>query len=58
MEEECGFIDFFKRVPDHRMERCKLHPVEEIMLVVFCGVIANCNSWEDLELFGKTKLTQ
>lgn len=58
MEEECGFIDFFKRVPDHRIERRKLHPVEEIMLVAFCGVIAGCNSWEDLELFGKTKLTQ
>lgn len=51
-----GFIDFFKDVPDHRVDRRKLHPVEEILLVAFCGTIAGCDSWDDLELFGKTKL--
>jgi hypothetical protein len=51
-----GFIDFFKQVPDHRIERRKLHTVEEILLVAFCGVIAGCDGWDDLELFGKTKL--
>lgn len=51
-----GFLDFFKQVPDHRVERRKLHRVEEILLITFCGVIAGCDSWEDLELFGKTKL--
>lgn len=53
---ENGFIDFFKEVPDHRLNRRKLHPVEEILLVTFCGTIAGCDSWDDLELFGKTKL--
>ena len=57
MEEQIlGFIDFFKQVPDHRIERRKLHSVEEILLVTFCGVIAGCEGWDDLELFGKTKL--
>jgi len=51
-----GFIDFFKQVPDHRVERQKLHPVEELLLVAFCGMIAGCDSWDDLELFGRTKL--
>ena len=51
-----GFVDFFKNIPDHRIERRKLHTVEEILLVTFCGVIAGCDSWDDLELFGKTKL--
>jgi predicted transposase YbfD/YdcC len=51
-----GFIDFFKEIPDHRMDRRKLHSVEEILLVTFCGMIAGCDSWNDLELFGKTKL--
>lgn len=54
--EPLGFIDFFKQVPDHRIERRKLHSVEEILLVTFCGVIAGCDSWEDIELFGKIKL--
>jgi predicted transposase YbfD/YdcC len=57
MDEQIpGFIDFFKQVPDHRIERHKLHAVEEILLVTFCGVIAGCDGWDDLELFGKTKL--
>jgi len=55
-DKDIGFIDFFKEIPDHRVERCKLHSVEEILLVTFCGMIAGCDSWNDLELFGKTKL--
>lgn len=51
-----GFIDFFKTVPDHRVERKKLHPVEEILLLTFCATIAGCDGWEDIELFGKTKI--
>lgn len=54
--KEIGFIDFFKEIPDHRIDRRKLHSVEEILLVTFCGMIAGCDSWNDLELFGKTKL--
>lgn len=55
-EKNIGFIDFFSKVPDHRIERGKLHSVEEILLVTFCGMIAGCDGWDDLELFGKTKL--
>jgi len=51
-----GFFDFFRRVPDHRIERKKLYPVEEILLIAFCGVMAGCDSWEDFEGFGKTRL--
>ncbi len=55
-DKKLGFIDFFKEIPDHRIARRKLHSVEEILLVTFCGMIAGCDSWDDLELFGKTKL--
>lgn len=55
-DKEIGFIDFFSQIPDHRLDRRKLHPVEEILLVTFCGMIAGCDSWEDLELYGKTKI--
>lgn len=56
VEDLSGFIDFFKTVPDHRLDRRKIHKVEEILLVTFCGTIAGCDGWEDLELFGQTKL--
>jgi predicted transposase YbfD/YdcC len=57
MEQQlAGFIDFFRTIPDHRIERKKLYPIEELLLVAFCGVIAGCDGWDDLELFGETKL--
>lgn len=56
VEEKFGFCDFFKSIPDHRIERRKLHLVGEILFLALCGVIANCGSWEDIELFGKKKL--
>lgn len=55
--QEKGFLDFFNEVPDHRIDRRKLHSVGEILLVTFCGVIAGCDSWDDIELFGNTKLS-
>ena len=55
-DKQSGFIDFFKEILDHRIDRRKLHSVEEILLVTFCGMISGCDSWNDLELFGKTKL--
>jgi len=54
--KDIGFMDFFGEIRDHRIDRKKLHTVEEILLVTFCGMIAGCDSWDDLELFGKTKL--
>jgi predicted transposase YbfD/YdcC len=56
VEERFGFSDFFKNIPDHRLARKKLHLVEEILFLALCGVIANCSSWEDIELFGKKRL--
>lgn len=56
IEEKFGFSDFFSNIADHRLERKKLHLVEEILFLALCGVIANCNSWEDIELFGKKRL--
>jgi predicted transposase YbfD/YdcC len=55
-DKHAGFFDFFKEVPDHRIERRKLHAVEEILLVTFCGVAAGCDAWEDIEDFGKIKI--
>ena len=51
-----GFLDFFSDLPDNRDQRYVCHPVEEILLVVLCGVICGCDGWEDFELFGHQKL--
>lgn len=57
MEKELEeFIDFFKKVPDHRIKRKRLYSVEEILLLTFCATIAGSDEWDDIELFGKTKI--
>ena len=56
--KEPEFLDFFKEVPDHRIERRKLYSIEEILLLSFCAVISGCSSWDDIELYGQTKLDE
>ncbi len=55
-KEAIGFLDFFRQIPDHRINRRKVHRVEEILLVTFCGIITGCEGWDDIELYGNTKL--
>ncbi len=50
--DNSGFLDFIKDIKDHRLNRKKLYSVVELIFLAFCGFLANCNSWEDIELFG------
>lgn len=56
LEDKDGFLDVIRGIKDHRINRKKLYSVAEIVFLAFCGHIANCGSWEDLELFGKQRL--
>lgn len=56
VEDKDGFLDFIKDIKDHRIDRKKLYSVSELIFLAFCGCLSNCNSWEDIELFGKGKL--
>ncbi|MFQ5559629.1 MAG: transposase family protein [Nitrospinota bacterium] len=35
----------------------RLYPIDEILLTALCGVICGTDGWEDIELFGKAKLS-
>ena len=50
------FLDIFGQLDDPRIERKKLHPMSEILLLTLCAVICGAESWDDIELFGKSKL--
>jgi len=47
-----GFFDFFKEVPDHRIERRKLHSVSEILL----SRIRKGNAPRNMAIIKKTAL--
>jgi predicted transposase YbfD/YdcC len=46
----------FEGLEDPRIERKKLYPLKEILLVVLSGAICGVESWRDLVLFGEEKL--
>ena len=56
LERKPNFLDFFESLEDPRIERKKLYPMEEILLLTLCGVVAGCEGWADIEDFGKAKL--
>jgi len=51
-----NFLDYFKNIKDPRIERNKLYPIEEILLITICGVICGAEGWADLVLFGEKKI--
>ena len=50
------FLDIFGQLDDPRIERKKLHPMPEILLLMLCAIICGAESWDDIETFGKSKL--
>lgn len=58
MNQEPEFLDYFSDLQDHRINRKKLYSVKEILLLTICAVISGCHSWDDIEIYGKTKLDQ
>jgi hypothetical protein len=53
---EMNFLDIFGQLDDPRIERKKLRPMPETLLLTLCAVICGAESWDDIELFGKSKL--
>lgn len=49
-------VEVFGQVKDPRIDRKKEYPLGEIILLTICGVISNCDSWDDIADFGNSKL--
>jgi predicted transposase YbfD/YdcC len=47
--------EYLGQVRDPRIDRRKLHLLEDIVLLVLVAVICGCESWETIEEFGKNK---
>ena len=56
MEIAETFEYHFGKLKDKRVERHKLYPLTEILLIVLCGSICGAESWRDYVMFGKEKL--
>lgn len=54
-QEEIDFLDVFGQLDDLRVERKKLHPMPEILLLTLGAVICGAESRDDIETFGEAK---
>ena len=54
--ETCSFLDYFEDMPDHRIDRKKLYPCNELLLLTLCAVISGAEGWSDVEDYGEIKL--
>jgi predicted transposase YbfD/YdcC len=50
------FATHFENLTDPRVERTRRHILQDILVVALCAMIANANTWVDIERFGKSKL--
>jgi len=47
-----ALLDHFSQVEDPRDVRRILHPLPEVLLLVVCGTIADCDDYEDIAAWG------
>lgn len=50
------FNDIFGSMEDHRINRTRLHPMENILFISLCAVISGCETWNEIEDFGHNKI--
>jgi hypothetical protein len=41
-------------VEDPRIDRTKLHPLMNVLVMALCGAIAGANGWDELALFARS----
>jgi predicted transposase YbfD/YdcC len=49
------FASHFENLTDPRMERTRRHVLQDLLVIALCAMIANANTWVDIERFGKSK---
>ena len=55
-ERNINFLDYFDNFEDPRVDRNKLYPMSEILLITLSAVISGAEGWKDVENFGKAKI--
>jgi len=48
-------IEYFSCIEDPRVERTKDHLLSDIIFITIAAVICGCETWNEIELYGKTK---
>jgi predicted transposase YbfD/YdcC len=49
-------LEAFAEVEDPRIDRRKLHPLMNVLVMALCGALAGANGWDELALFSRANL--
>ena len=52
-----GLIEHFSSLPDPRVDRAKVYPLAEIILLIIAGTLSGCDGWKSIKDFGEAKLS-
>lgn len=55
MSSNNKILTFARTMPDHRINRKKLHLAEDIVFITLAAVICGADTWEDIADFGRSK---
>lgn len=55
MVSENKMLTFARKLPEHRMDRKKLHLAEDIVFITLAAVICGADTWEEISEFGRSK---
>jgi len=55
IERHLGIFAFFEELPDPRVERTRLHPLMNVLIIALLTMICVGEGWEDMEAFGLAK---
>lgn len=50
-----NLITILREIEDPRVERTRLHPLDDILVISICALLCGAESFEDMELFGEAK---
>lgn len=51
-----NFIEAFSSLPAPRVDRTKVYPLLEIVLLIVAGTLSGCEGWKSIKDFGEAKL--
>jgi predicted transposase YbfD/YdcC len=55
-ESDIDFLTHFKSLEDPRQQSKVRYPLDEVLLLVLCAVVAGANGWVEVATFGQKKL--
>ena len=52
---EISIISILRKIPDPRVERTRLHKLEDLLVISICAMLCGAESFEEMAVFGQAK---